>query len=152
MASWVQLGVGPWFVMGNVEQTDTEFRGELSAPMVSFAFANSGELQIELIQQHDECPSVYREFLDAGGEGFHHIAFWTRDVPVVLAAAEKIGWPTIQRGNVGGAAEFAYVDAGRFSSTVVEVMELNQATGWLAATVRDAAADWDGTEPVRSLF
>jgi hypothetical protein len=35
---------------------------------------------------------------------------------------------------------------------VIEVMEFNDATRWMATTVREAAAGWDGTDPVRSLF
>jgi len=48
-------------------------------------------------------------------------------------------------------ARFAYYDPGGVTSTVVEAMELTDATRWLVTTVREAAAGWDGTDPVRSL-
>ena len=42
-------------------------------------------------------------------------------------------------GNAGGMAQFAYYDQGGVTSTVIEVMELTDATRWLATTVREAA-------------
>jgi hypothetical protein len=41
-------------------------RGAHSGAHLSITLACSGDLQIELIQQHDSAPSPYREFLDAG--------------------------------------------------------------------------------------
>ena len=119
--------------------------------MVSIAFANSGDLQLELIEQEDDSPSIYREFLDAGREGFHHLAWWAEDFAAVARAAQDAGWPIVHAGNAGGMAQFAYYDPGGVTSTVIEIMELTDATRWLVATVRDAAADWDGTDPVRNL-
>jgi Glyoxalase/Bleomycin resistance protein/Dioxygenase superfamily len=151
MDAWLMMGVGPWLVLPRLTQSGTVYRGQPTEPVVSFAFANSGDLQVELIEQEDDSPSVYREFLDAGREGFHHLAWWAEDFDAVSRATQDVGWPLVQEGNVGGMARFAYYDAGGFSSTVVEVMELTDATRWLAVTVADAAAQWDGTDPVRSL-
>ncbi len=148
---WLSIGVGPWFVMRSLEQSGSEYRGRPTAPVVSIAFANSGELQIELIQQHDDSPSIFREFLGGGGTGFHHVAFWCDDFDAAMAAGGGAGWEVAHRGNAGGVARFAYFDAGGFSSTVIEVMELNDATRWMTAKVRDAAIAWDGVDPVRSL-
>jgi hypothetical protein len=148
---WLTMGVGPWLVLPHLTQSGSVYRGQPTDPVVSFAFANSGPLQVELIEQEDDSPSVYREFLDAGREGFHHLAWWAEDFVGVGQAADDAGWPLVQAGNVGGMARFAYYDAGGFSSTVVEVMELTDATRWLAVTVAEAAAHWDGTDPVRNL-
>ena len=119
--------------------------------MVSIAFANSGELQVELIEQEDESPSIYREFLDAGREGFHHLAWWVDDFDAATRGAESAGWASVHAGDTGGSAQFAYYDTGGVTSTVVEVMELTDATRWLVATVHDAASGWDGSDPVRTL-
>src|SRR5262245_21188020 len=65
IAQWVEAGVGPWFVLREAEQSALYFRGERSDPVLSIAWSNSGDLQLELIQPHGDRPSVYREFLDA---------------------------------------------------------------------------------------
>jgi hypothetical protein len=46
---------------------------------------------------------------------------------------------------------FAYVEPPASPATVVEIMELNEITSGMAQFVRDAAAGWDGTDPVRVL-
>jgi hypothetical protein len=143
--------VGPWLLLPHLTQTGSIYRGEPAEPVVSIAFANSGDMQLELIEQEDDSPSIYREFLDAGREGFHHLAWWADDFGTVSRAAQDAGWPIVHAGNAGGMAQFAYYDAGGVTSTVIEIMELTDATRWLVATVRDAAADWDGTDPVRNL-
>jgi hypothetical protein len=150
--AWLEAGVGPWLLLAHMKQSGSHYRGRPTEPVVSIAFANSGALQLELIVPEDDEPSIYREFLDAGREGFHHLAWWAEDFGAVARAAEGAGWPMVHDGDGGGMAQFAYYDTGGVTSTVIEVMELTDATRWLAATVHDAAADWDGSDPVRNLF
>ena len=57
---------------------DFRYRGEPSPLEVSIALANSGALQIELIQQRNDAPSMYRDFLSRESRGgLHHVAYWT---------------------------------------------------------------------------
>ena len=140
IGKWTNAGVGPWFVMRTTEQSAMYFHGARSDPVLSIAWANSGELQIELIQPHDDRPSVYREFLDAGHEGIHHVAFWVEDFDEVMARAAEAGWQVVQSGDGGGAARFAYLDLG-IGGTIVEVTELNATTRAMNDRIRDAARD-----------
>jgi hypothetical protein len=149
--AWLHAGVGPWLLLPHLTQAGSLYRGQPTAPVVSIAFANSGDLQVELIEQEDDSPSIYREFLDAGGEGFHHLAWWVEDFDAVTRAAAGAGWTSVHSGNAGGMAEFAYFDQGGTTSTVIEVMELTDATRWMATTVRQAADTWDGSDPIRNL-
>lgn len=147
---WVARGVGPWFFMRKMRQAGYVHRGRDAEPVLSLGFANSGDMQVELITAHDETPSPFREFLDAGLRGFHHHAWWVEDWVSWEAAAEAARWSPIARGDGGGSAQWAYYDVG--GPGLVEIMELNAMTSWLAATVRDAHLDWDGSDPDRSLF
>lgn len=148
---WLAVGVGPWLLLRHMTQTGSVYRGTPTAPVVSIAFANSDALQVELIAQEDDSPSIYREFLDSGHEGFHHLAWWVEDFDAVARAADGAGWPLVHAGDTGGLAQFAYYDPGGVTSTVIEVMELTDATRWLATTVSAAAVGWDGSNPVRNL-
>jgi hypothetical protein len=148
---WLALGVGPWLVLPATKQEGVFYRGQPTEPVVTIAFANSGELQIELIHQADDSPSIYREFLDAGHQGFHHLAWWAGDFAATMAATSVAGWTAVHGGDAGGAARFCYFDLGGPTKTVVEVMELNDATRGLMDAVRNAAAEWDGTDPVRLI-
>ncbi|GAT07127.1 glyoxalase/bleomycin resistance protein/dioxygenase [Mycolicibacterium novocastrense] len=78
MASWLDLGVGPWFVMRNLPLRGV-YRGAPCEISMTLGLANSGELQVELIQQDDDTPSIYTEFLAAKGPGYHQLAYWAED-------------------------------------------------------------------------
>lgn len=152
MRSWCALGVGPWFTMRSIEQKDCRYRGEPCETTISIALANSGPMQIELIQQHDDTPTIYREFLDAKREGYHQLAWWVTDFDAMMQKATAAGWPVVWSG-LGGDVKFVYFELEPRISTVIEVMELNDLTRGLAELVTGAAEDWDGiTDPVRSLL
>ncbi len=150
---WVRaLGVGPWYTISDITLEPCQYRGETVSTHLSIALANSGELQIELIRPHDDAPSCYREFLDGGGEGLHHLAWWTEDFEGTMERATDAGWGVLQSGSAMG-PRFCYFDTGAPRGAVAELMELNEMSVWLAETVREASRDWDGvTDPVRSLF
>ncbi len=142
------LGIGPWICMRDMDLTGFSFRGRASAPRISIALANSGDLQLELIMPHDDEPSLYREFLDSGREGLQHHAWWTEDYDAVIAAADAAGWVIGHEGDMGG-TRFVYYDRGDLAAEVMELNELNQ---MVFAQVRAATDDWDGvTDPVRDF-
>jgi Glyoxalase/Bleomycin resistance protein/Dioxygenase superfamily len=146
ISSWLALGVGPWFVIRSLRVEGSRYRGVDADPLLALAFANSGELQIELIEPLDDTPSVYRECIDSGLAGFHHVAFWTRDFEGVEQLAEQAGWPTIQSGPV----RFSYHTVPGPPELVIEVMEVNDKLEAITAAIREAAVSWDrSTDPVR---
>lgn len=152
MKAWLAIGVGPWVVLGASVQTMT-YRGTVVHPELTIAFANSGDLQIELIQLLNDEPSIYKEFLDSGRVGYHHLAYWADDYEAFDVAARTAGMSFVNEGDGGGMARFCYVELDGTTSTCVEVMELNAMTGWMMSHVRDAHDTWDGvTDPIRALM
>jgi hypothetical protein len=150
LAGWVELGVGPWFVMRGLPQRVT-YRGEPCEITLSLALANSGDMQIEVIQQQDETPSIFTEFLSSGHEGFHQFAYWTEDFGVTMQAIEEAGWPVVWSGGEDVGTRFAYVEPPNSPAKIIEIMELTETTAGMAKFVRDAAASWDGSDPIRNL-
>jgi Glyoxalase/Bleomycin resistance protein/Dioxygenase superfamily len=78
MRHWVETcGVGPWFYTEKFAFKTFSYGGQRHDDLnISVAMANSGEMQIELIQQYCRTPSMYRDFLEASGEGLRHWAAW----------------------------------------------------------------------------
>ena len=151
IADWLAMGVGPWFTIRGQKQ-NVLYRGEPCAVTVSLAFANSGDLQIELIQQEDDTPSVFTEYLASGHAGVHQLAWWTTDFPAALESARALGWPVVwSGGEAGRSACFAYLEPPAGPAPIVELMELTPAAEGLATLVRKAAQGWDGATPVRPL-
>jgi hypothetical protein len=154
LANWIALGVGPWFVV-RAHTQQVIYRGEPCEVTISIALANSGELQVELIHQHGDTPSIFTEFLDSGREGFHQLAWWTEDLDAAVAGAEAAGWPVVWRDDAsaaGPSTRFAYVEppAGG-PATIFEIMELSEMTTAMGEFARDAAKDWDGSDPIRTV-
>ena len=150
IANWLELGVGPWFVMRELTLS-VDYRGERCQITQSLALTNSGELQIELIQQEDTTPSIFTEFLNSHGEGFHQFAYWTDDFDATMRAVGAAGWPAVWSGGEDVGTRFAYVEPPGSPAAVIEIMELNDMTAGMGTFVRDAAANWDGTDPIRVL-
>ena len=148
--SWVGLGVGPWYVIRNLPQRVT-YRGEPCEITLSLALANSGDLQVELIHQHGDTPSIFTEFLAARGEGFHQLAYWTADFDATMRSVSNAGWPVVWSGGADVGTQFAYVEAPGSPAAVIEIMELTETTQGMATFLRDAAASWNGDDPVREL-
>ncbi|CAN5373990.1 VOC family protein [soil metagenome] len=151
LQSWLVLGVGPWYVMRGVQQR-TRYRGAPCEVTLTIAFANSGDMQVEVIQQEDDTPSIYTEFLAAGHHGFNQVAYWVSDFDAALQFVQDAGWPVVWSGGEGDGVRYAYVEPPAGPAPIVEISELTEATTWLGDFVRAAAQGWDGTDPIRSLL
>lgn len=147
---WVQLGVGPWFVMRGLS-VRALYRGEPCEVTQSIALSNSGDLQVELIQQDDDTPSIFTEFLSTRREGFHQVAYWATDYDAAIAAVREAGWATVWSGGEGLGVRFAYLQPPDSPVEVVEISELTDTVAAMGTVIRDAAAGWDGSDPVRVL-
>jgi hypothetical protein len=150
IAGWSELGVGPWFVMRGLPMS-VRYRCEPCETTLSVAWSNSGELQLELIQQLDDTPSIFTEFLAANGPGYQQLAYWTTDFEGTMREVEKAGWTVVWSGGEGFGVRFAYVESPDAPAAVIEISELTEATEANAAYMRDAAASWDGRDPIRVL-
>jgi len=147
-----RLGVGPWFLVDRVKLDWFRHRGVDASPELSIALANSGDLQIELIQQWDDTPTLYKEFLDAGHEGLQHVAYWSTDYQSLYDSMLEAGYALGHEGQIGGEqGRFAYFDAEGHPGTVVEISDVSGAKGRLFASIREAAARWDGTYQIKRI-
>jgi hypothetical protein len=152
MRHWSEvLGVGPWFYFERVPMEEFRYRGEPSSLEVSIALANSGALQIELIQPRNDAPSMYRDFLAAGREGLQHLAYWTECFDEDLARLQALGHEVGQSGQIGADGRFVYLLTEAHPGTVIEVSEISGPKGRFFAHIAAAAAHWDGADPIRRM-
>ena len=81
-AHWVgALDAGPFFVAAHHRAGTFSYRGTPVEADVSYAFGYAGDSQIQLVEQHDDLPSIYRDMYGPGEAGFHHVASLVRDYP-----------------------------------------------------------------------
>jgi hypothetical protein len=143
------MGVGPWFYNPKVPIEDYTYEGERYDVHNSVALANSGPIQVELIQTRNDVPSMYREFMRAGHRGLQHVAYWTQDFDMDLARMEGAGFRVKMSGCVGANGRFVYFDREAHPGTVIELSEVVGPKGRMFDLIRAASVGWDGSSPVR---
>ena len=154
MLQWTRIGVGPWFYKAEVTSTEFRYYGKASAlPQLSIALANSGDLQIELIQQRDDAPSLYLDSLAKHGEGAQHLAYWTRDrFDDFTTMIVERGYTEGHAGRMGAQrGRYAYFVHRELPSAMIEISESTGGKGEYFEEIRRAALAWDGSDPVRRL-
>ncbi|MEZ5558992.1 MAG: VOC family protein [Pseudomonadales bacterium] len=146
LSHWVEvLGVGPWHVYPHVQMGDPIYRGSPCQVDMTVAWANSGELQIELVKQHNDAPSIYREWLDQGRLGLHHLGFFVDDIEAVMARLD----PQPERLQHGRG--FCYIDTVQHPGTMTELIRCDAGMRGLFDMIKASAEGWDGSDPVRKL-
>ena len=105
------------------EQVKTTYNGEPSEATAKLAFFNTGQVQIELIEP-DEKPSVWRDYLEAKGEGAQHIAFQVKDTKRATDYLAQHGITIAQQGLYSDASGmYTYVASDALLGTTIELLE-----------------------------
>lgn len=154
MDHWINvMGVGPWFFVERVQLDNFSYKGEPSPLEMSVALANSGDLQIELIKQTNDAPSMYLDFLAAGHEGLQHVSYWTNEYQALYDKALSLGYTVGQEGQIGGEqGRFAYFDTQQDQpGTIIEISDLSGPKRSVFDYIRKASIDWNGAKPIRKL-
>ncbi|MGE2727657.1 VOC family protein [Mycolicibacterium pulveris] len=149
-AGWARtFGVGPFHVLPVVEQ-QADYGGEIRGVRIQVAVAQAGPVQIELIQQHCDTPSIYSEWSRAGKSAIHQIATVTRDYDAKIAHFDSLGYPVAAQG-VGGGFRVGYIDTVADFGFYTEVVEAPPAFLDQVRAISDTCAGWDGSDPVRIM-
>lgn len=151
---WQQTaGIGPFFVGEHVGGIFTEatHRGSPVEVDMSCAIAQAGPVQIELIKQHGGAPSPYRDVYAEGESGLHHICSFVDDVDAECRNYQEQGFEVVMNAVVAGQTSVAYVDTRPMTGCMTELMERGGLVVDMFAAAAAAAAEWDGTDPIRNL-
>jgi Glyoxalase/Bleomycin resistance protein/Dioxygenase superfamily len=145
------LHVGPWFLIGPFVPPKGVYRGAPTKMRVSLALAYSGQLMVELIQQHDDAPSVFQETLKArGAHGFHHWAIGARDFEKTTAHYRSLGYQEAFSDTAPDplGCRVIYFDTGRDLPGMLEVIEINAATEKAFSDIYRAGQEWNGKDHI----
>lgn len=149
--TWVRsMGAGPFFLFDNVRFENAVYRGKPAPPFdIQAAFTQAGNLQVELVCQRDDQPSFFRDVVPAGRSGFHHLALYCSDYDADFAAYAGAGATVAFSATMLGARNCWLEVPGL--PFMVELLELNEAAAGVFETIRRAAENWDGQDPIRSF-
>ena len=127
----------------HVETTNFVYRGRQSTVDMSIGLAYMGGMQIELIQQHCESPTLYRQFLARSGEGLQHLGYFPQDFDGALEAVTRCGWTIGQQGHIGS-GQFIYFANEHHPGTTMEISTNNEQRRRFFARIEAECLAWDG--------
>jgi hypothetical protein len=150
-ATWARVfGVGPFHVLPIVDQVGT-LHGEPATTTIQVAAAQAGPVQIELIQQHCDRPSIFHQWHRGRVAGFHQICSVVRDYDATKARYAGLGYELAAE-SVNGSFRVAYVDTAADFGFYTEIVEETPRFLAQVANLAQTCAEWDGTtDPVRLL-
>ena len=148
------LGVGPFFVLREAALGNFRYGGgPAPSPVVSVGLAQAGPMQIEIIQQHNDTPSVFRDFIAAGREGCQHLALWFDNCEDYDSAYARLLIAGLRVGQESGSLDFsrnAYFVGDLPGGLMIELSEQRRPTArGLGDAVTAAAEGWNGEDPIR---
>jgi len=147
---WTEtMGVGPFFWIEHAGLENIRFRGEPSDVDFGLAIGYWGDMQIELIKQHNDSPSIYQTAPYATS-GLHHICLMTNDIEKSRDVAVSAGGEMVVEADVPGGGSVFYADMGG-PEGLVEVLQGAPGSSDFFNMMRAAAVDWDGSDPFRAI-
>jgi Glyoxalase/Bleomycin resistance protein/Dioxygenase superfamily len=146
---WVAQGVGPFFTFRNFSM-EFSYRGRPSRTELSFGLAQAGPMQIELICQHDDQSSAYRDSFAAGESGLHHVGRIIDDYETVRANFKSQGIEFAMEGENGG-VKYGYADTRAQIGCMTEIVQPTPANLAMYDNIRRASETWDGVDPFVEL-
>jgi methylmalonyl-CoA/ethylmalonyl-CoA epimerase len=142
--------VGPFFVFERVPFKECWYRGQQATDIdLAVAIAYWGEVQVELIHQRNQVPSIYTDFSARIGTGLQHMGVMSADLDADLARLKAAGVLPVQHGTAPG-MRFAYVGTDFHPGGMIELIEATPQAVAFFGRIRAAARDWDGRDAVMS--
>jgi len=146
------LGVGPWFVIPPARFTSATYAGEPCTAHVHVAFTNANGLEIELVHQLDDAPSIWCNYLDnrAERERLHHSCIRTEAFESDHARLLAAGYAVAMTGETSR-GRFCYFEHPDNPEQFLELLESTPSRRAMYAHVLLHAQRWDGRDPVRPM-
>lgn len=143
-------GIGPFLGNQKTALAGVMHRGEPAPDIeITGVFVQSGDLNIELVQQHSSGPSAFRDMFPKGKQGFHHVAVFCDDYEAERDAFVAAGYPIASEFDSRVGCKICYVDTTATLGHMVELYPENEVIRAMYAQTRAAADTWDGKDLIR---
>lgn len=151
-----RFGSGPFFILAHLPHDFQTYRGKEIDLDTTGVVGQWGDVMVELVEQHCETPSAYRELFPTGGPGLHHMTVFVDDLQEAINDYEAKGFENILYSVVsplGGSQPSAYamMDTRKEFGVLTEFYE-EAVVADFYQMVREASQNWDGSEPIRYIY
>ncbi len=145
------VGAGPFFVIDHVVFDHVTYRDAPSPIDCAIAIGYWGDIQIEFAHQHNDAPSIFLPWQEEGREGLHHLGVLVGDLARARTVCLGAGATIVQEGAMPkGRGRFFYAQLDGLPP-LIEVIEPHSSLLRRFAFMREAARNWDGSDPVRRV-
>lgn len=138
-----KMNVGPFIKIEDVILMDQYYKGKPANLDFSGALSYTGSMQIELIAQHCDTPSIYNEYVNNEKGQLHHLCALTPDIENDTNILESQGYINLQGGKTQDNAKFAYFDTPEKERPIFELTQLSEGGIAFFALIEEAAKNWD---------
>lgn len=126
MDHFLALGIGPWRLQTLDPTTlfDARLRGEPQTSVVRTATTRAANMMWEIVEPQSGV-SIFHEFLEAHGEGVHHLGFLCpgRTFAEAVEEFKQRGYSVIQSGRWMGQAGNAFLGTGDALGMFLEIWD-----------------------------
>lgn len=138
-------GIGPFVGGATMQLTQHVYRGQ-PAPSIALraAFAQAGDINIELVELVSRAPNPFRDMFPDGTEGFHHVAMFCDDFVATCKHFAAMGYPLVSEACLLPGIRVGFVDARKAIGHMIELYPENETIRAVFRKIRDAADSWDG--------
>ena len=150
------LHFGPFTCWRNFKAPDGLYRGRKDMPELTLTQVYTGRFFIEFIQQHDDTPSVYTEFMNKYGYGLHHygLAVAHEDYDATLEHYFNIGYEVVFSDTLPGDVRIRYLGPkdeaeleklrNKTGVSYIECIEMTEDNEAFFAGMVELSLNWDG--------
>lgn len=147
---WTEVvGVGPFILTEHIEYRTFAYHGEETGIDLSLAISYIGDVQVELIYQHNDVPSMYRTLQRTAKDGVCHIAQYVDDFEVASAGLIANGAKVIQYSQAVTGEETLYLETDHHNGGLIEFIRVTDEQKAGLALFKQTVAKWDGLRPIR---
>jgi len=140
------FGIGPFVLAADLELHTHRYRGRSSETIyLDAAFAQSGDMNVEIIQVKSHGPSAIRDMFSGDDFGLHHVAVFCDDYVAERDRLVALGYPIASEFFLDD-VEICFVDTRAGFGHMVELYPPHSVLYDLYARVRTIADGWDGKD------
>ena len=119
------------------------YKGEETDIDMTVAMAYRGDIQIELVQQHNDAPSIFNTHLNSVGEGLQHMGAISDNLQADLEFYRGMGITPIQEGEAENGVIFAYLNSDQIPGTMLELVSVPDKVLSAFEYMKAAATKWN---------
>jgi Glyoxalase/Bleomycin resistance protein/Dioxygenase superfamily len=149
LPQWAEaLGMGP-FIQVDPFTVDAWYLGNPTKPTLTTAHTFLGDTQIAVVQQLDDAPTPYRDFLRSGKTGIEHLGFSPPDPGDAIRYLESRGRTRIYEVRSPDGQVVPYYEGPEGMDTHIALLARDAARDRLYDAIKQVVRHWDGSVPLR---